>query len=99
MANSRMLKIMVIIVLCYSALLAAGYLLPEELALPFRMLGVPLLFSVYAFHLVGIPGVLEQNGHCGWGWCEPTPFGWLLAVVFWLVVTYLLARYIVWIKK
>jgi hypothetical protein len=90
---------MSIIVVCYSALLVLGYLLPEELALPFRMLEVPLLFFVYAFHRVGIPGVLEQNGLCGWGWCEPTLFGWLLTVVCWLVVAYILARYIVWVKN
>ena len=51
---------------------------------------VPIL-SIYAFHKLGIPGLLEHGGACGWGWCSPTAFGWAFLVVFWVAVAWLLA--------
>ncbi len=99
MPDSKTLKIVVVILAGYAALLALGYLLPEEYGASLLIAGMPLLVVVYLLDNMGIPWLLEQNGLCGWGWCEPTLFGWLLAVVFWLVVAYLVIRYIVWIKK
>jgi hypothetical protein len=51
---------------------------------------VPFL-SIYVFHRLGIPGLLEHNGACGWGWCSPTATGWVLLAVFWLSVAWLIA--------
>lgn len=51
---------------------------------------VPYL-SILLFHKVGVPGVLQHDGLCGWGWCAPTIFGWVLAAVFWLGVLWMLA--------
>jgi uncharacterized membrane protein (DUF2068 family) len=51
---------------------------------------VPFL-SIYLFHRLGIPGLLEHNGACGWGWCSPTAFGWLLLAVFWFAVAWAIA--------
>lgn len=38
-----------------------------------------------------MPGLLEQGGHCGWGWCSPTAAGWIVMVAFWLGVAWLAA--------
>lgn len=51
---------------------------------------VPLL-SIYLFHKIGIPGLLEHGGACGWGWCAPTVFGWILAALFWIGLAWLVA--------
>lgn len=51
---------------------------------------VPLL-SIYIFHKLGIPGLLEHDGACGWGWCAPTVFGWAFLVMFWTGVAWLIA--------
>jgi len=51
---------------------------------------VPLL-SVYFFHHIGIPGLLEHGGACGWGWCSPTAFGWIFLAAFWLGLIWLVA--------
>jgi hypothetical protein len=51
---------------------------------------VPLL-SVYFFHKVGVPGLLEHNGLCGWGWCSPTVLGWAFVAVFWVATVWLAA--------
>jgi hypothetical protein len=32
---------------------------------------LPLL-SIYLFHTLGIPGLLQHAGACGWGMCSPT---------------------------
>ena len=44
-----------------------------------------------ATHRLGIPGLLEHNGACGWGWCAPTVFGWAFLCVVWGLVAWLLA--------
>ena len=49
------------------------------------------ILSIYLFHALGIPGLLEHNGLCGWGWCSPTPVGWTFLVLFWVGVAWLVA--------
>ena len=51
---------------------------------------VPYL-SVHLFNNIGIPGLLEHGGRCGWGWCSPTAFGWVFLIVFWIAVAWLVA--------
>ncbi len=82
------------------AALLAGYVL---LALPAywgpsflepvssKLVLVPLL-SIHLFHKLGVPGLLEHDGFCGWGWCEPTALGWLFGALLWLGVFWLVAR-------
>jgi hypothetical protein len=51
---------------------------------------VPFL-SIYLFHHLGIPGLLEHDGACGWGLCSPTAFGWTFLVILWIGVAWLVA--------
>jgi len=55
-------------------------------------------FSILLFHKAGIPGVLQHDGLCGWGWCAPTVFGWVLAAVFWLGLFWMLATMVAAIR-
>jgi hypothetical protein len=48
--------------------------------------------SIYIFHRIGIPGLLEHNGLCGWGWCAPTAFGWVFLVAIWMGFAWMVAR-------
>jgi len=50
-----------------------GPSLPEPLSS--KVVMMPLI-SIYIFHKLGVPGLLEHNGACGCGLCAPTPFGW-----------------------
>ena len=50
------------------------------------------LLTIYLFHAVGIPGLLQNDGTCGWGWCSPTVFGWIFIVIFWLLIAWFVAK-------
>lgn len=50
-----------------------------------------MLLAIYFFRYVGIPGLLEHGGQCGWGWCSPTIFGWVFLAAFVLLCLWLLA--------
>lgn len=71
----------------YGALMLLSSVLPEGNILAYVVL-VPY-FAVYIFHQIGIPGLLENNGLCGWGWCSPTDWGWTFLVCFWLTFTWI----------
>jgi hypothetical protein len=58
---------------------------------PLGLLLIAPLLSVYLLHKLGVPGLLEHNGLCGWGWCDPTLFGWLFTAAFLLIGVWLIA--------
>ena len=72
MLRPRTLKILAALLTGYVLLVIPAYWGPsclEEFSSRFAMMP---LFSIYIFHSVGIPGLLEHGGACGWGWCAPT---------------------------
>ena len=87
----RTLKILAALLTGYALLAIPAYWGPSYLeAMSSYGVIVPFL-SIYIFHKLGIPGLLEHNGLCGWGWCAPTAFGWAFLAVFWLGVAWLSA--------
>jgi hypothetical protein len=87
----RTLKFLAALLAAYALMVMLAYLGPASLQeFTGWFLLVPYL-SLHAFHRLGIPGLLEHNGACGWGWCSPTAFGWAFLVVFWLSVAWLIA--------
>ena len=73
------------IMLCVPALFIDGYL--EK---PIGLIVVLPVSSIYFFNSIGIPGLLENSGACGAGWCSPTLFGWVFISCFWIVVVWLM---------
>ena len=81
------------------ALLVGGYLLlllpraiwPFYFDSPAAFLVLVPYLSLSLFHKLGVPGLLEHNGLCGWGWCSPTPFGWLFTILAWLLAAWCIA--------
>jgi hypothetical protein len=61
---------------------------------PFGFIAAFPVLSVYIFHNIGIPDLIQHNGACGWGWCAPTIFGWVFIILFWLIVLWILAWFI-----
>lgn len=79
-----------IVVLC-AALLAPALFWDGYLDSPLGVVAVMPYLSIYLFHAAGIPGLLQNGGACGWGWCAPTLFGWIFLVAVWLGIAWLLA--------
>lgn len=90
MMQARTLKTLAAVLGGYAFLVAAGFLAPALQPVSTVLVLVPFL-SVYLFHRIGIPGLLEHDGMCGWGWCSPTPLGWAFLAVFWLAAAWLAA--------
>ena len=88
MLKPRTLKFLAFIMAGYILLVIPGAIWSSYFDSPAGYLVLVPLLSVYVFHKVGIPGLLEHNGLCGWGWCSPTVFGWVFAVMFWLIVAW-----------
>jgi hypothetical protein len=99
MKYTRTMKIMAILVCCYFLLWVPIYFWPAYLDSPFGLLIVLPYFSLYLLHGLGIPGLLEHNGACGWGWCSPSLLGWLVLSILGCFITWLLARVIVTITS
>jgi hypothetical protein len=91
MFKARTLKVLASILLIYGLLwLPAAFVPSYADSQVGSWLAAPLL-SVYLFHLIGVPGLLEHDGLCGSGWCSPTTFGWIFTVTALLLVAWIVA--------
>jgi len=71
--------------LCVAQLVLAlpGLRWPGYLDTPIGLLLVAPYFTAYIAHALGMPGLLEKGGACGWGWCAPSGLGWLVIGASW----------------
>ncbi len=86
----RRMLIFVLILLVYGGLLLPALFVEGYLDSPIGVLLLLPYLSVYLLHQIGIPGLLQNGGMCGWGWCAPTLAGWLLVALVWLALLWLL---------
>ncbi len=91
MLKSLTLRLLALFVVGYLLLLLPGVYWPEYFDSPAGLLLLVPYFSIHIFHKLGVPGLLEHNGLCGWGWCSPTVFGVIFITVFWLTLAWALA--------
>lgn len=91
MLKPRTLKFLALILAGYGLLLLPAVIWPTYLDSAARILLVAPWVSVYILHGAGVPGLLEHNGLCGWGWCAPTIAGWLFGAALWAGITWLVA--------
>ncbi len=87
----RTLKFFAAIIATFLLLSLPALVWPGYLDSPVGLIVAVPYLSIYLFHKIGIPGLLLNNGLCGWGWCAPTLFGWVFLVTFWLLIVWLLA--------
>jgi hypothetical protein len=91
MFERRTFVVFVMLLAVVALLTLPALIWPKYLDSPLGIfIAVPFL-SIYLFHGIGIPGLLQNNGACGWGWCAPTPFGWVFLCIVWLTVAWLIA--------
>ncbi|MEZ5564026.1 MAG: hypothetical protein R3F24_00275 [Gammaproteobacteria bacterium] len=91
MLERRTLIIFAMLLVAYGGLLLPALFWPSYSD---SIAGIPvraLIISVYVLDQAGVPGLLEHNGLCGWGWCAPTLLGWSAVAVIWVVATWLVA--------
>lgn len=88
------IKIFLRMVVGYTLLCLPTWFWPGYLDTPLGVVAVIPLMAIYVFHAIGIPGLLQHDGMCGWGWCAPTLAGWVFLVAFWLFAVCLLAKLI-----
>lgn len=89
--RARRLRILLLLWLGYGLLCLPAVVWPAYLDSPVGLvIAVPYL-SIYLFNMLGVPGLLQNGGMCGWGWCAPSLFGWLFLGVVWLSASWLLA--------
>ena len=91
MLAARTLKTLAILLAGYVLLALPAYVGPAVLEELSSYLVMPPLLSIYLFHALGVPGLLQHGGACGWGMCSPTVFGWAFLALFWLGVAWVLA--------
>jgi hypothetical protein len=91
MLQLRTLKFLAVVIAFFVLLASPGLVWPGYLDSPAGLIVAIPFLSIYLFHSIGIPGLLENQGACGWGWCAPTLFGWGFLCAFWLLVAWLLA--------
>ena len=91
MINRRRLKFFAALVALQILLAMPGLFWPKYLDSPIGLVLVMPFLSVYLFHKLGVPGLLEHNGLCGWGWCAPSIAGWLFIAVLWVTGTWAIA--------
>jgi hypothetical protein len=48
---------------------------------------------------MGIQGLLEHNGLCGWGLCGPTLLGWFSVVIFWASIIWFIVWFLLKLQK
>ncbi|HEX7555352.1 MAG TPA: hypothetical protein VF338_01915 [Leptolinea sp.] len=88
------LKFFAVFLLIYLFLLLPGLVWPAYYDSPLGLLAALPYLSIYLFHGIGIPFLLQNDGACGWGWRAPTPFGWVFLLSFWLVLVWLCAAFV-----
>ncbi len=87
----RTTKIFLIFSALYFVVLSPSLIWDSYLQTPLGLAATLPYFSIYLFHNLGMPGLLENNGVCGWGWCSPTTFGWCFLILFWLSIMWLIS--------
>lgn len=75
MFKLRTFRVLALLIGAYLLLLLPGVLYPPYFETPAAWLLMAPYLSVSLFHKLGVPGLLEHNGLCGWGWCPPVMWG------------------------
>jgi hypothetical protein len=88
--SRRTLRILVLIAAVYALLLLPGVLWPAYFDSPAGYLIIAPLLSVYLFHRIGVPGLIE-HGACGMALCPPSLLGWVFVAALYVACAWLVS--------
>lgn len=91
MFSRRTLVVFLALLATFALLASPGLVWPTYLDSPVGVLVAIPYLSIYLFHSIGIPGLLQNSGACGWGWCAPTKVGWVFLILVWATLGWLVA--------
>ena len=92
MLTPRTLRFLAALIGLFALLVSPALFWPGYLDSPAGLIVAVPFLSIYLFHQFGIPGLLEHNGACGWGWCAPSLAGWAFLLLLWGGLAWLAAR-------
>lgn len=85
---SRTMRFFLIACAALALFAAPAFVWPAYADSPIGFLFAMPYLSGLLLHGFGVPGMLVNNGACGWGWCKLTTFGWALVAALWLGLLY-----------
>ena len=91
MLNRRTVKIFTGLWVAYALLSLPAWVGPAFLQEISSHIYLTPIWAVHIFHYLGVPGLLEHAGGCGWSLCSPTASGWAFLIVFWAGVAWCVA--------
>jgi len=86
MLNRRTVKIFTGLWAAYALLSLPAWVGPAFLQELSSDIYLTPIWAVYIFHYLGVAGLVEHGGACGWSLCAPTAAGWAFLIVFWVGV-------------
>jgi glycine/D-amino acid oxidase-like deaminating enzyme len=95
MLEPRVLKLLLVLLAAAGAMALPGLIWPAWLDSPAGVVVLAPFFLAYLLHAAGVPGLIENAGLCGWGWCAPTALGWAVSALICVLVMWALAAVLV----
>ncbi len=95
MFEPRVLKLLLALLATAGVVALPGLIWPAWLDSPAGWVVLMPFFLAHLLHSVGVPGLIENAGLCGWGWCSPTAQGWAVSALICVLVIWALAAVLV----
>lgn len=91
----RVLKLLLALLAAAGTMALPGLIWPAWLDSPAGMVVLMPFFLAHLLRGAGVPGLIENEGMCGWGWCSPTALGWAVSALICVLAAWALAAVLV----
>lgn len=95
MSDQRVLKLLLALLAAAGLMALPGLIWPAWLDSPAGWVVLMPFFLAHVLRGAGVPGLIENEGACGWGWCSPTTLGWAVSALICVLVIWALAAVLV----
>lgn len=95
MFERQALKLLLALLAAAGLMALPGLIWPAWLDSPAGWVVLMPFFLAHVLRGAGVPGLIENEGACGWGWCSPTTLGWAVSALICVLVIWALAAVLV----